>query len=115
MATVQLKLGDMFDGPSDLIVLPCSTSGTITDFVRKRLVHHRIPYPKTGMRLGDLSVVPFEGGENIAQFVAYAASVEANSSTGPAIRRIGEQLGDATKEWPTVRRVAAPLLGTGAG
>src|SRR5947209_3651382 len=115
MAIVQLKLGDMFDGPSDLIVLPCSTSGTITDFVRQRLVHHRIPYPKSGMKLGDVTVMPFQGGENIAQFVAFAASVAANSSSREAIHRIGEQLGEATREGSTIRRVSAPLLGAGAG
>jgi hypothetical protein len=115
MARVELKLGDMFDGPADLIVLPCSTAGTITTLVRRRLMHHRIPYPKPGMELGDVSVLPFEGGENIAQFVAFAASVENDDSNKQAIRRIGKQLGDATNEWPTIRRVAAPLLGAGAG
>jgi TIR domain len=115
MAIVQLKLGDIFDGPSDLIVLPCSTGGTITQFVRQRLIHHRIPYPQPGMKLGDVSVMPFQGGENIAQFVAYAASVEGNSSSKATIRRIGEQLGAATHEGSTVRLVSAPLLGAGAG
>jgi hypothetical protein len=115
MAIVQLKHGDMFDGPSDLIVLPCSTVGTITSFVRQRLVHHHIPYPKTGMKLGDVSIMPFEGGENIAQYVAYAASVEPGASSAAAIRRIGEQLGAATKNQSTIRLVSAPLLGTGAG
>jgi len=105
----------MFDGPSDLIVLPCSTSGTITSFVRRRLIHHRIPYPHPGMSLGDVAIVPFEGGENIAQFVAYAASVHGNSSSGAAIRRIGQQLGAATAERSTIRLVSAPLLGAGAG
>lgn len=115
MAVVQLKLGDMFDGPSDLIVLPCSTAGTITSFVRQRLLHHRIPYPKPGLELGDVSVIPFEGGENIAQYIAYAASVENDSSSQQAIRRIGKQLGDATNERPTIRLVSSPLLGAGAG
>ena len=115
MATVQLKLGDMFDGPSDLIVLPCSTAGTITSFVRQRLIHHSIPYPQPGLELGDVSVIPFEGGENIAQYVAYAASVESNSSSENAIRRIGQQLGAATTERPTIRLVSSPLLGAGAG
>jgi TIR domain len=115
VALVQLKLGDMFDGPSDLIVLPCSTSGTITSFVRKRLIHHRIPYPQPGMELGDVAIVPFEGGENIAQFVAYAASVDGNSSSAAAIRRIGQQLGASTAERSTIRLVSAPLLGAGAG
>jgi hypothetical protein len=106
----------MFDGPSDLIVLPCSTAGTITPFVRERLIHHRIPYPKPGMRLGDVHILPFEGGENIAQFVAYAASVEVgNRSEENAIRRIGVQLGENTQRGPTVRLIATPLLGAGAG
>ena len=115
MASIQLKLGDMFDGPSDLIVLPCSTGGTITPFVHQRLIHHCIPDPKPGMKLGDLQVLPFEGGENIAQFVGYAASVQGYSSNLEAIERIGEQLGKATRKWPTIRRVFAPLLGAGAG
>ncbi len=119
MPIVQLKHGDMFDGPSDLIVLPCSTVGTITDFVRKRLVHYNIPYPKPGMELGDVSIAPFEGGENIAQYVAYAASVEPQlgltGSSTDAIRHIAECLGIATRNQSTIRLVSTPLLGTGAG
>src|SRR5271166_6131936 len=115
MPLVQLKLGDMFDGPSDLIVLPCSTAGTITEFVRVRLVHHRIPSPSPGMQLGDVTVIPFDGGESIAQYVAFAASVKGNSTTTKAIFHIGEQLGDATTEHSSIRRVSAPLLGAGAG
>src|SRR5262249_58112069 len=111
MSTVQLRLGDMFDGPSDLIVLPCSTGGTITSFVRQKLVNFRIPYPRPGLTLGDVHILPFEGGENIAQYVAYAVSVESNSSSPLAIRRIGQQLGAFTVQGPAVRLVAAPLLG----
>jgi hypothetical protein len=33
-SNVKLRHGNLFDGPSDLIVLPCSTSGTITGFLR---------------------------------------------------------------------------------
>jgi TIR domain len=115
MPLVELKLGDLFDGPSDLIVLPCSTSGTITGFVRRRLIHHKIPYPRPAMQLGDLALVPFEGGENIAQYVAFAASVQGNSSSASAIRRIGAQIGNATNERSTIRLVSAPLLGAGSG
>jgi len=52
--SVKLRLGDMFDGPSDLIVLPCSTSGTITGFVARRLIEYSIPHPKAGMTLGEV-------------------------------------------------------------
>jgi hypothetical protein len=119
MSIVELRLGDMFDGPSDLIVLPCSTVGSVTPFVREKLRNYRIPYPKPVMNLGDVQVHPFEGGENIAQFVAYAVSVEASvegtSTTEEAIRRIGGQLGDLTIQNASVRQIAAPLLGAGAG
>jgi hypothetical protein len=67
------------------------------------------------MKLGDLSIVPFEGGENIAQYVAFAASVQADSTTPDAIHRIGEQIGTATVDRATIRLVSAPLLGAGAG
>lgn len=114
-ATVKLRLGDMFDGPADLIVLPCSTSGTITGFVARRLVQHSIPHPKVGMALGEVEIMPFEGGEDIAQFVAFAASVRHNTSDVKELRAIGESLGRFTAENPSVRYVAAPLLGAGAG
>jgi hypothetical protein len=51
MSIVELRLGDMFDGPSDLIVLPCSTVGSVTPFVREKLRNYRIPYPKPVMNL----------------------------------------------------------------
>ena len=115
MPFVQINQGDVFDGPSDLIVLPCSTSGTISNFVRQRLAYHSIPRPNGGMALGEVSVMPFNGGENIAQFVAYAASVRHNSSTRDAVNAIGRSLGQATIDRASIRRVAAPLLGAGAG
>ena len=114
-ATIQLKIGDLFDGPSDIIVLPCSTDGAITSFVRSRLARYNIPHPSPGMRLGNIEVLPLDGGEHIAQYVAYAASVDEFASTEEAIRRIGEHLGQETVRQETIRLVSAPLLGTGAG
>lgn len=113
--TVKLRLGDMFDGPADLVVLPCSTSGTITGFVARRLVRYSIPHPRIGMGLGEVEIMPFEGAEDIAQFVAFAASVHGNSSSLKALQSIGRALGTFTAETPAVKYVAAPLLGAGAG
>jgi hypothetical protein len=114
-ATVKLRLGDMFDGPADLIVLPCSTAGTITGFVARRLVQHSIPHPQAGMALGEVEIMPFEGGEDIAQFVAFAASVDRNSSGVNELKAVGQALGRFTAENVSVKYVAAPLLGAGAG
>ncbi len=115
MPSVKLRLGDMFDGPADLIVLPCSTVGTITGFVARRLVQHSIPHPQTGMALGEVEIVPFEGGEKIAQFVAFATSVHRYASSLKELKSIGQALGKFTAENASVKYVAAPLLGAGAG
>jgi hypothetical protein len=112
---VRLRLGNLFDGPTDLIVLPCSTGGSITGFVARSLVDYKIPHPRVGLRLGTAEFMPFEGAENIAQFVAFAASVAWNDSTTEAIRNIGSLIGAFTQEHPEVRAIAAPLLGAGAG
>src|SRR5262245_9767998 len=114
-ANVKLRLGNLFDGPADLIVLPCSTSGTITGFVARSLVHYSIPHPRIGMALGEVEILPFEGADDIAQYVAFAASVRGNTSTTEAIEQIGAALGNFTKSDSSVRSVSAPLLGAGAG
>ncbi|WP_395375795.1 toll/interleukin-1 receptor domain-containing protein [Marinicella sp. W31] len=112
---VELRLGDLFDGPSDLIVLPCSTVGTITRFVANRLLQYSIPTPKRGMSHGETNIVPFAGAENIAQYVAFAASVEGNYSREEAIESIAESIGDFTQQNNSVRKISTPLLGAGAG
>lgn len=115
MALIKVQLGDLFDQPSDLIVLPCSTAGTITRFVAKRLIEYQIPEPKLGMQLGDVDIQPFHGVENVAQFVAFAVSVKSNTSSEEAIQKIGVNLGIATCEDSAIRHISAPLLGAGAG
>jgi hypothetical protein len=67
------------------------------------------------MSLGEIEITPFEGAENIAQYVAFAASVKGTSSKPEAIEAIGRALGDFTAKEPSVRSVFAPLLGAGAG
>ena len=114
-AVVNVRLGDLFDGPSDLVVLPCSTGGSITGFVARSLERYSIPHPAEGMRLGEVEIMPFEGGENIAQYVAFAASVRGTGSSPKAIETIGSVLGAFTREHQSVRSVSAPLLGAGAG
>ena len=114
-ASVKLKLGNLFDGPADVIVLPCSTGGTVTGFVARSLSHYSLPHPTTGMRLGEVEILPFEGGENLAQFVAFAASVESMTSTLDAIEKIAVELGTFSKQESSARVISVPLLGAGAG
>jgi len=114
-ATVKVVLGNLFDGPADVIVLPCSTAGTVTGLVARTLSNYSIPHPNRGMKLGDVEIFPFEGGENIAQFVAFAASVRSDASTIEAIDMIASKLGEFSKTEASARIISVPLLGSGAG
>jgi hypothetical protein len=113
---IELRKGDLFDGPSDLIVLPCSTIPTVKRFVADHLRNFDIRAPERVMQPGGVIIEPFRGSENIAAYVAFAASVIVRGETTPAlIRRIGEALGRFTVDNSSVQIVAAPLLGAGAG
>ena len=114
-ARINIKLGNLFDGPSDLIVLPCSTAGTVTGFVARTLKNYSIPHPQPGMKLGQVEFMLFEGGENIAQFVAYACSVDAMTSSKNAIIEIGRTLSKFCMNESSVKSLSVPLLGAGAG
>src|SRR5215467_3773948 len=74
-AQVELIKGDMFEGPSDLMVIPCSTVPTITWFVAEHLRSFGIPKPRDQMDLGDVAFVDLRRANNIAQVAAMAASV----------------------------------------
>lgn len=112
---IQIKLGDMFRGACDLIILPCSTTGTVTQFVFNRLKSYKIPAPKKGMKLGEIQLLPFNGGENIAQYVAFAVSVDNNYSELSAIESIGRKVGELTMKDSGLQIINIPLLGAGAG
>ncbi|MCU7805989.1 MAG: toll/interleukin-1 receptor domain-containing protein [Candidatus Thiodiazotropha sp. (ex Lucinoma borealis)] len=114
-ASVKLRLGNLFDGPADVIVLPCSTAGTVTGFVARSLSHYSLPHPNIGMRIGTVEIIPFDGGENIAQFVAFASSVRRMASTLYDIENIAVKLGEFTKQVSSARVISVPLLGAGAG
>lgn len=111
---VQVVHGDMFSGPADLIVMPCSTAGTVTSFVRERMQRFALPPAPRGIRLGEVRRLPLTGADHVAQFVAYAASVQHAGSSLEAIERIGEELGRATHN-DSIQVVHCPLLGAGAG
>ena len=111
----ELVHGDMLEGPSDLVVIPCSTVPTITQFVRDRLRAVSIPIPQQRMALGQVEFLSLVAASNIAPMAAYAASVSGHSSTPDAIALIGRALGQFVSKHPWAQRIACPLLGTGAG
>lgn len=113
--SVQLEIGDIFNGPSDLIVLPCSSGGAVTGFVRNRLEEFDIRYPSGEIAFGGVQFFPFSGAENIASYVAFAASVKDMRSSAESLKEIGKKIGEFSSSTPSVQIISSPLLGTGAG
>jgi hypothetical protein len=114
-STIQLRQGDMFAQPTDLIVIPCSTGGTITATVAKQLEEFDIQWPRGYSNLGDVKFELFKGASNIATYVGYAASVQAMETNAKAIAKIAESVAHFVSDKTEIRDVAIPLLGAGAG
>jgi len=112
---IELIKGNMFDGPTDLVVIPCSTVPTITWFVAEHLRSFDIPSPARRMKLGEVVFTELRRANNIAQVAAYAASVRRGSTSSEVIGQIGRTLGSYCAENSWLSQVSCPLLGTGAG
>jgi hypothetical protein len=114
-STILLRQGNMFAQPSDLIIVPCSTGGTITAAVAEQLRNFDIRWPRGVSNLGDVKFELFEGASNIATYVGYATSVQAMETNTKAITRIAETVANFVSDKNEIRDVAIPLLGAGAG
>jgi hypothetical protein len=115
MPSVLLRRGNIFTNPCDLVVLPSSAKGTVSDWTKQHLDTHSIPMPTPHRRLGDVEVLPFPGTGNLASYVAFAAAVLNNYSSPETILEISSRVADLTHSNPLIRYVQVPLLGTGAG
>jgi TIR domain len=114
-AQLEVVKGDMFEGSSDLVVIPCSRVPTITRAVEDRLQFFKIPRPQTRMEMGDVVFEDLGHASSIAQVAAYAASAARAGVNAEAVERIGRTLGSYCSEKPWIGQIACPLLGTGAG
>lgn len=115
-AKLELVRGDMFEGPSDLLVVPCSTVPTVSYFVADRLRAFGLPIPTKSMAPGEVVFHRLESAGQVAPVAAYAASVVPRTrEEAGSIEAIGRALGSFTAENPWVQQISCPLLGTGAG
>lgn len=114
-STIQLRQGDMFAQPTDLIVIPCSTGGTITQSVANQLREFDIEWPRGYSDIGEVKFELFKGASNIATYVGYATSVQAMETRAKAITKIARTVAEFISDKPEIRDVAIPLLGAGAG
>ncbi|MGX1318473.1 hypothetical protein AB7M17_001926 [Bradyrhizobium sp. USDA 377] len=114
-STIQLRQGDMFAQPTDLIIIPCSTGGTITRSIADQLQEFDIEWPSGYSNLGDVKFELFKGASNIATYVGYATSVQAMETNTRTITKIAATVAEFVSDRVEIRDIAIPLLGAGAG
>lgn len=119
MRKVLIKMGDIFEAhQADLIVLPCSATGSIRKSIRKSSETYGFSTPEElnlNLQHGDISALyPFPD-TSIAKFFVYAASVLYDYSSKEILESIGEKLGILTTIRNDIRHIETVLLGTGAG
>ncbi|MFN7973004.1 MAG: patatin-like phospholipase family protein [Acidobacteriota bacterium] len=105
----------------DLVVLPCSATGTFTGWTANHIAHLELAAPHDKPP----TIAPGGTTEPISvswpgptRYVVFASSVIHDESSPAVLRSIGECLGRLTHRndfRPALRVVEAPLLGTGAG
>ena len=116
---VFVRMGDIFEGGTDLAVIPCSAKETISSAAARWKEAFSVFTPKDmnlKINLGSISpIFKFPGPEHIGRYYCYAASVLNDQSSVDVIESIGQQIAAATSSHEDIRIVEAPLLGTGAG
>src|SRR6266404_9497874 len=100
MATVLVRMGDIFEGSADLTILPCSAKGTISSATGRWKQVFGIKTPKElelALQLGSVSdLYAFPGPSTICKRFCYAASVLNDHSSSDIITRIGAEIGKIT-------------------
>lgn len=113
---LKVKRGSVFDEKCDLIVLPCSSSGSVTSWVKSEIEQNNLPFPSASIPFGQIRLLSTEARYTKADFVGYAASVDAKTTSSKlsAIEQISSDLITYCKQ-NDCSIVNIPLLGTGAG
>lgn len=113
---LKIKRGSVFDEKCDLLVLPCNSAGSITNWVKSEIEQNNLPFPSPHIPFGQVRFLSTEARYLKADFVGYAASVDARttSSTPETIENISSELIKFCKQ-NDCSIVNLPLLGTGAG
>lgn len=111
-----IREGSVFDDKCDLLVLPCDSGGGVTQWVRTEIEGNDLPFPSKRVPYGKALFLPTEARYAKADFIAYAASVDARTVTSSldAIDSIILSVVRYCKE-NGCSIANLPVLGTGAG
>lgn len=75
---LRIKEGSVFDEKCDLLVLPCNSAGGVTQWVQDEADENDVPLPKGKIPFGRVLFLSTEARYAKADFIGYAASVNAN-------------------------------------
>lgn len=106
---------NIFNVDCDLLLIPISTSGTISNSFRSGLEELNIAtdlWENKDYELGDVKILP---EKSKGKFIAFVCTVDGYDSAYYAIRLIGKRLAEKTIELKNIKEIASPILGTGAG
>lgn len=105
----------IFNVDSDLLVIPISTEGTISNSFRNGLEKLNISsevWKNENYNLGEIKIIY---QQVIYKYIAFVCTVDKFSSAYYAIRLIGKRLAEKIIELDSIKEIASPILGTGAG
>lgn len=113
---LKIREGSVFDDKCDLLVLPCDSGGGVTRWVRSEIESNNLPFPSTKIPYGKVLFLPTNARYPKADFIAYAASVDARTitSSSAAIESIISDIVQYCKA-NDCSIANLPILGTGAG
>lgn len=106
---------NIFDVDCDLLLIPISTAGTISNSFRNGLEELGIAtdiWENKDYELGDIKILP---KKSKGKFIAFVCTVDGYDGAYYAIRLIGKKLAEKVTELKDIREIATPILGTGAG
>ncbi|GAB3188463.1 toll/interleukin-1 receptor domain-containing protein [Hydrogenophaga aquatica] len=113
---LKIKEGSVFDDKCDLLVLPSDSGGGVTQWVKSEIESNNLPFPSTKIPFGKVMFLPTNARYPKADFIAYAASVDAQTiaSSSNAIESIISDIVRYCKD-NNCSIANLPVLGTGAG
>jgi len=113
---IYIKHGSIFDEKADLIVLPCSSNGSVTPWVSREIEKNKIPLPSSRVPFGKVFFYETNGKYRKSDGVGFAASVnhENKASTIDAIKSILQDVIRYCREHKYTL-INIPAFGTGAG
>jgi hypothetical protein len=119
---ISLNAGNLFTTKAETIVIPRSTTGTVSDKIRRDALAHLnwdIPAELSYKNLGEIDTIShtFFNNKGVGRTVLLilVVSVDNDFSSYEAIEKIANALAQRTAELSTKGDIATPLIGAGAG